>query len=317
MTAISWRLSPRNGLIARHRRLALLLRTPSVLASVLWLAIVVIFGTVVAPLVTEVANRQVLTDRLTPPFGLSHGLAGVLGTDPLGRPMLLQLIVGARTSLIIAICAVGVSAIIGTTIGVISGYFGGWVDAILMRLADILHTVPSLLLALVVLYVLQPSLINLILVLGVTRIPVYLRTSRAQVMELRERTFVESAHAIGSGPSRIMALDLAPLVLPTIGTLAMLEVATVILSAAGLSFLGVGLQRPNVDWGIMVSDGKAYLTDAWWVTVLPGLAIVLTALAANIISNWFRAVDNPLHGAPVPLRRHGRQQSSTSAQVES
>jgi peptide/nickel transport system permease protein len=145
-----------------------------------------------------------------------------------------------------------------------------------------------------VLYVLQPSITNLVLVLAVTRIPVYLRTARAQTLELRERVFVESSRSIGASSWRIMAKDITPMVTPTMRTLAMLEVANVILAAASLSFLGIGLQRPDVDWGMMVSDGRSYLNVAWWVTVFPGLTIVATALAASLLSNWLRAIEDPM-----------------------
>ncbi|GAA1995130.1 ABC transporter permease [Nakamurella flavida] len=291
-------------------RLRLLVRSPLVLISVGWLVLLVLVAVIVPFFVTGQANLQDLSLRFAQPFRTDNGPAFVLGADSLGRPILLQIIVGARTSLIVAVFSVGLSAMAGFAIGLVSGFFGGWVDNVLMRIADIMHTVPSLLLALAVLYVLQPSVFNLIAVLAVTRIPVYLRTSRAQALELRERVFVESSRAIGASSWRIIRRDLAPMVAPTIRTLAMLEVATVILAAASLSFLGIGLQRPDVDWGMMVSDGKAYLSSAWWVTVLPGLVIVLTALAANILSNWLRAVEDPAqHGQFLRRRRQGRAAS--------
>jgi peptide/nickel transport system permease protein len=173
-------------------------------------------------------------------------------------------------------------------------------------LADILHTVPSLLLALVVLFVLQPSILNLIIVLGVTRTPLYMRTARAQTLEVRERVFVEVARSLGASHYRIISRDIAPLVFPTIRTLAMLEVATVILAAASLTFLGIGLQRPDVDWGMMVADGRAYLKSAWFVTVFPGVVIVLTAISANIFSNWLRAIEDPANAAYF-LRKRRRK----------
>ncbi|WP_426289800.1 ABC transporter permease (plasmid) [Ensifer adhaerens] len=267
--------------------------SPLAVASAAWLALILVLAFVVAPLVVEQANHQTIGLRFFPPFQLDKGFAFFLGADSLGRPIMLQLIVGARTSVLIAIFAVGISATVGYAIGLVSGYFGGWVDNILLRIADIIHTVPSLLMALVVLFVLEPSILNLIIVLGITRIPVYLRTSRTQTMEVRERMFVEVARAMGASNWRIMTREIAPLVFPTIRTLAMLEVAAVILSAASLTFLGIGLQRPDVDWGMMVSDGRAYLKSAWFVAVFPGLVIVLTALSANILSNWLRAVEDP------------------------
>ena len=271
----------------------MLRHSPSAALSVFWLIALVVIALVGPLFVTDAANLQNLSLRFLEPFTLDEGWAYVLGADSLGRPMLLQLVVGARTSLVVAVITVAISALLGFAIGLVSGYFGGWVDTVLMRLADILHTIPSLLLALAVLYVLQPSIGNLILVLAITRIPVYLRTARAQTLELRERVFVESARSIGSTDLRILIKDIAPMVGPTIRTLSMLEVANVLLAAASLSFLGVGLQRPDVDWGMMVADGRSYLSSAWWVTVLPGLTIVITALAANVLSNWLRAVEDP------------------------
>jgi peptide/nickel transport system permease protein len=274
-----------------------LVRSPSALLSSGWLAFLVLVAIVLPPIVEEAANRQDLTLRLLPPFSLDNGFAFILGADGLGRPQLLQLVMGTRTSLLVAASAVFIAAVIGFAIGLVSGYFGGWVDEVLMRIADIMHTIPSLLLALAVLYVLQPSIANLIIVLAVTRIPVYLRVARAQALELRERVFVESSRAVGAGDWRIIWTDLTPMVLPTIRTVAMLEVASVLLAAAGLSFLGIGLQRPDVDWGMMVADGRPYLNTAWWVTVFPGLVIVLTALAANLLSNWLRAAEDPTQSA--------------------
>lgn len=282
------------GFLSRHPRLRMLLASPLAVASTAWLALLVLVGLVVPALVAEQANRQNLALRFVEPFSLEHGAAFVLGADGLGRPMLLQLIVGAQTSLLVAAFAVAISAALGFTTGIVSGYFGGWLDQGLMRIADILHTIPSLLLALVVLYVLQPSVTNLIIVLAITRIPLYLRTSRAQALELRERVFVEASHAVGASAPRIIFRDIAPLVIPTMRTLAMLEIGTVILAAASLSFLGIGLQRPDVDWGMMVADGRSYLQRAWWITVFPGVVVVLTALAANILSNWMRAVEDPV-----------------------
>jgi peptide/nickel transport system permease protein len=287
---------PKSGFAARLRRSPrwqMFWRSPLTVISVAWLLFVLIIALVGPHFVADQANLQNIALRFFKPFTLNKGFEFILGADSLGRPILLQLIMGAETSMLIAIFAVGTSALLGYAIGLAAGYFGGWLDNILLRLADILHTVPSLLLALVVLFVLQPSVLNLIIVLGITRTPVYLRTARAQTLEIRERMFVEVARAIGASHWRIITRDIAPLVFPTIRTLAMLEVATVILAAASLTFLGIGLQRPDVDWGMMVADGRAYLKTAWFVTVFPGIAIVLTALAANIFSNWLRAVEDP------------------------
>lgn len=267
--------------------------SPMVIGSTIWLAIIVLVAVFGPALVAEKANLQNLSLRFFPPFQLQQGIEFILGADSLGRPLLLQLALGAQTSMIIALFAVGGSSLIGYAIGLVAGYFGGWVDNGLLRIADILHTIPSILLALVVLFILQPSILNVIIVLGITRIPVYLRTARAQTVEIKERTFVEVARSMGASHWRIMTREIAPLVFPTIRTLAVLEVAMVILAAASLTFLGIGLQRPDVDWGMMVADGKAYLKTAWFVAVFPGFVIVLTALSASILSNWLRAVEDP------------------------
>jgi peptide/nickel transport system permease protein len=286
--------------------------SPLAVISVLWLLFIIAIALVGPSFVAEQANHQDISLRFFKPFSTERGFAFFLGADSLGRPILLQLVIGAQTSMTIAFFAVGISAIVGCIIGLVSGYFGGWVDDILQRIADILHTVPSLLLALVVLFILQPSILNLIIVLGITRTPVYIRTARAQTLEVRERTFVEVARAAGATNWRIMTRDIAPMVFPTIHTLAMLEVATVILSAASLTFLGIGLQRPDVDWGMMVADGRAYLRSAWFVTVFPGVVIVLTALAANIFSNWLRAVEDPTQS--ILFFRKRRESRDTEAQ---
>ena len=284
---------PRQSWFQRSERWQMFTASPLVVASATWLVFIVLVAIFAPALVSEAANLQNLKLRFYAPFQFDQGLQFFLGGDSLGRPILLQLAMGAQTSMIIAFFAVGMSSAIGYAIGLVAGYFGGWVDNALLRIADILHTVPSILLALVVLFILQPSVFNVIIVLGITRIPVYLRTARAQTVEIKERTFVEVARSMGASHWRIMTREIAPLVFPTIRTLAVLEIAMVILAASSLTFLGIGLQRPDVDWGMMVADGKTYLKSAWFVAVFPGVIIVLTALSASILSNWLRAVEDP------------------------
>lgn len=282
---------------SRWHRVRLLVRMPLPLAAAVVLVLIVLVSIVGPMFFSGAAQRQDLSYRLLEPFHLKDGFGWVLGGDTLGRPMLLQVIVAARTSLIIAALSVGLSAIIGSAIGLLSGYVGGWVDASVMRISDIIHTLPSLLLALVILYVLSPSITNLIVVLALTRLPIYMRVARAQALEIRERVFVEASRALGARSWRIILADIRPMVAPTVMTVAMLEVGNVMLQAAGLSFLGVGLQRPDVDLGILVASGREYLSHAWWVTLFPGVLIVVIALAANILSNWLRAVDDPAQSA--------------------
>lgn len=294
----------------RRRRTRVLLRSPLPLTAAIVLTLIVL-ASVLGPLFfSETAQRQDLSMRLAPPFSTENGFSFVLGGDPLGRSILLQLLLAARTSLLIALLAVGMSALVGSAIGVISGYVGGWLDALIMRISDVIHTLPSLLLALVILYVLSPSITNLVVVLALTRLPIYMRVARAQTLEIRERVFVEASKALGARQGRIMMSDVRPMVAPTVLTVAMLEVAHVILQAAGLSFLGVGLQRPDIDLGIMVAAGREFLSQAWWVTLFPGLLVVAIALAANILSNWLRAVDDPAQNAVFVSRKALREEEA-------
>ena len=160
--------------------------------------------------------------------------------------------------------------------------------------ADVIMSFPSLLLAVVVLYMFEPRVANLVLVLAVTRIPVYLRTTRAEVLEIRERMFVAAARVMGASPLRIVLRHVAPIVLPTLITVATLDFAFVMLAESALSFLGIGIQPPEITWGLMVAQGHNYLSQAWWLSFFPGLAIMLATLSANLLSNWLRLVTDPV-----------------------
>ena len=293
--------------VPRWARLRLLVRMPLPLTAAVLLVLLTLVAVSGPLLASDVAERQDLDLRFAHPFDLSNGWLYVFGGDALGRSVLAQLAVGARATFLVASCAVALAAVLGFALGLVCGYRGGWLDGSIMRIADVLHTLPSLLLALAVLFVLSPSMTNLIVVLAITRLPVYMRVARAQALEIRERVFVEAARAMGATRSRIMFRDVRPLITPTVLTVSMLELAQVMLAAAGLSFLGVGLQRPDIDWGTMVAEGRGVLAEAWWVTVFPGLAIVVTALAANILSNWMRAAGDPLQGSLLAASTLGRE----------
>ncbi len=189
--------------------------------------------------------------------------------------------------------AVTGSMLLGTTLGVIAGYSRKTFSMVILRLADVIMSFPSLLLAVIVLYMLPPSILNLVIVLSITRIPIYLRTSRAEVLEIRERMFVQAAQVMGAGTSRIIFRHILPMVLPTILTIATLDFAVVMLAESSLSFLGIGIQAPEITWGLMVSQGRPYLTTAWWLSFWPGLAIILTTLSLNLVSNWLRIALDP------------------------
>lgn len=193
----------------------------------------------------------------------------------------------------VAAGAVAAALTIGALLGLVAGYLGRNVSQAIMRLADVIMSFPSLLLAVVVLYLLGPSIPNMILVLAITRIPIYLRTTRAEVLEVRERMFVQAAVVMGASHRRIIFRHILPVIAPTLVTIATLDFAFVMLAESSLSFLGIGIQPPNITWGLMVSQGRPYLNTAWWLAFWPGLMIVITALSLNLLSNWMRVALDP------------------------
>ena len=217
----------------------------------------------------------------------------ILGADALGRPLLARIIVAAQNTLMIAAGAVALSATIGAGLGLVAGYGPKWLGTAIMRLADVIMSFPSLLLAVIVLYMLSPSVGNVILVLAITRIPIYLRTTRAEVLEIKERMFVQAAQVMGASSTRIVLRHILPMVIPTLVTIATLDFAFVMLAESALSFLGIGIQPPEITWGLMVAQGKQYLANAWWLAFWPGLAIILTTLSLNLLSNWLRIALDP------------------------
>jgi peptide/nickel transport system permease protein len=263
------------------------------LASAIFLILMILAAAIGPELLVDTGTRMNLQMRNAPPFSLEHGFAYFLGGDALGRPILPRLLVAARTTLLITLAVVACSMVLGALLGLFAGYFGRRIDSLIMRVADVVMSFPSLLLAVIVLYVLEPRVGNVVIVLAITRTPVYIRVARAEVLEVRERLFIDGARAAGASDLRIMALHIAPIVLPTIFTVATLDFANVMLAESALSFLGIGVQPPGVTWGLMVATGRNYLTTAWWLAFWPGLAILLTALAANLLSNWLRIAMDP------------------------
>ncbi|YCI06947.1 ABC transporter permease (plasmid) [Ensifer sp. D2-11] len=243
-------------------------------------------------LVGDAAGGVNFAGRNAPPQ-FEKGFLYILGGDNLGRSLLARIIVGAQTTMAVAVTAVITSVVVGALLGLIAGYRGGLVSDVIMRLTDMIMSFPSLLTALVVLYVLGPSVANLVIVLAITRIPVYLRTTRAEVMEARSRVFVTAAIAMGASPARVLFRHIAPVVLPTLLTIAAVDFAAVIITESGLSFLGLGIQAPDFTWGSMVATGRNYIASAWWLSFWPGLAITLTALSLNILASWLRIATDP------------------------
>ncbi|GAA1244790.1 ABC transporter permease subunit [Janibacter melonis] len=287
----------------------LLLRDRVATAAAVVLALVLLTAAIGPMLVGDAANRIDLARGRQAPFSLESGWLDVLGTDLLGRSLLARLVVAARTTILVAVPAVLVAAVIGSAIGMWAGYHRGRRETIAMRVADVILSFPSLLLAVVVLYVFSPSAANIVLVLAITRIPIYLRTARAEAAELQSRTFVDAARTFGTPSGAIIRRHVLPVILPTLLTVATLEFCFVILAESSLSFLGIGIQPPDVSWGLMVSQGRAYLQTAWWLSFFPGLAIVLTTVSASILAAWVRLATDPAQRWRLALPRSARRRS--------
>jgi len=248
-----------------------------------------------APLVAPYSFGQMsLENRLKPPNWLSGGSSThLLGTDPLGRDMLSRVIWAARTSLGIAGISVLVALVFGVMMGLLSGYYGGWLDGLVMRLADIQLSFPYLLLAIAVMALLKPTLANLILVLALRSWVVYARTVRGSVLVAKQREFVEATAALGATDRRIITRHITPNVIAPIIVISSFQLAELIIAESSLSFLGLGVQPPTPSWGGMLSQGREYLTSAWWLGVFPGLAIILTVLCINLCGDALRYAMDP------------------------
>ena len=280
----------RDGPTAMRR----MVRHPQVLIGTIivgLLLLVVLLGPVLAP---HNPTAQELANRLKPPFWMEKGsLQYPLGTDDLGRDILSRMMYGVRISLLVGGLAVVISGAIGITLGLASGYFGGWVDDVLMRICDVQLSIPLTLLAISVIAVVGSSLPTLIAVLGLTQWVMYARVVRGEALSCREREYVEAARAIGATHLRILRTCILSNAVPTILVTATLRMATVVMIEAGLSYLGLGIQPPNPSLGSMLSDGRQYLATAWWLSTFPGLAIVVIVLGINLLGDGLRDVLDP------------------------
>ena len=242
-----------------------------------------------APLIAPYApDTQHLSKRLASPGG-----GFLLGTDDLGRDTFSRMVYGVRISLTVGFVAVGISVIIGTCLGLISGFFGGWVDTLIMRFVDIMLCFPTFFLILLVIAFLEPNIYNVMTVIGLTSWPGLTRLVRAEVLSMREREFILAARLLGLSNLRIFFVHLLPNVISPIIVSATLGVGDAILTESGLSFLGLGVQPPTASWGQMLSAGKEYIYVAWWLTLFPGLAILLTVLSFNMLGEGLRDIFDP------------------------
>ena len=294
LTRLSVQSGPRwRREMARAGRSMVAARWPLLALFILFVvAVVAMFGPAFSPMDP---NRQNIMLRLAEPGAAgARGAIHWLGSDGLGRDVLSRLLYGARISLLVGICAILVGGTIGVVAGLVSGYFGGWIDDIIMRLGDIQLAFPFILLAIMFLVVLGPGVGNLILVLGIGQWVTYARIVRAQTLSLREKEFVEAARALGDTTPSIIFRTILPNIVAPLTVIASFNVAAVILSEAALSFLGLGVPPEVPTWGSMLAESREQLlANKWWLAVFPGLAIVVTVLSFNILGDWLRDFLDP------------------------
>ena len=264
-----------------------------------WLSVIVIACLAIAALGGEAIapwdpNALDLANVFKPPVWAEAGsISHPLGTDNLGRDIFSRIIAGARVSFTVSLYVILLSGGVGALVGLVAGYFGGIVDAVLMRIADIQMSIPSLALALMLAAVLRPSFSTVVTVIVITYWTWYARIVRGEVLSLKDRDYVALARIAGCSAITILRRHLLPNIANTLLVLATLQVGQVIVFEASLSFLGLGIQQPDVSWGLMLADARGYMTKAWWLIAMPGVVIMLTCLSCNLVGDWLRDTLDP------------------------
>lgn len=278
---------------ARHRSLwgdALrrLSRNPGAMVGAVIL-MVMILAAILAPVISRYDPVAMApSERLQPP-----NTQYWFGTDAFGRDIFTRVVYGGRISLRVGIISVAIAAVLGVTAGLIAGYFGGRTDNVIMRLVDITLAFPGILLALVVVAILGPGLFNAMIAVGIAAAPTYARVARGMVLKTRADVYVEAAISVGCPPGRIIVRHILPNILGALVVIATLGVAGAIIAGAALSFLGLGAGPPTPEWGLMLGEGRSYLRRAWWITTIPGLAIMITVLSINLLGDGLRDALEP------------------------
>lgn len=268
----------------------------------------VLFGLITLGILIVVA----LTDQWLAPYGFNDvnvpdqlqppSPAHPFGTDNLGRDVFSRVLLGAKVSLQVGIVAVGLSLTVGTAIGVLAGYFGGRIDDLLMRSMDVLFAFPAILMAIAVLAILGPGTTNAMVAIGIVYTPIFARVARASALSVREAVYVRAARSAGASDLRIMRLHILPNIAAPVIVQASISLAFAILAEAALSFLGLGTQAPNPSWGRMLSEGREFIQQAWWMALFPGLAIFVTVLAFNMLGDALRDALDPRQASAMESR---------------
>ena len=249
--------------------------------------------------------QQSLPDKLTPPIGWGGAWSHPLGTDQLGRDILARLIDGARISLLVSLAAVIIAAVLGTALGLIAGYIGGKIDTLIISAADVQMAFPGVLAGLILVAAFGPSVWLVIVVIAISSWMVFTRVGRGLVFTLKTSLYVEASELAGASSRRIMWRHLLPNLVSSLITLSVLELAAAILSESAFAFLGFGVQPPRSSWGLMIQEGRNYITDGWWIVTFAGMAIAIVVLGVNLLSLWLQSFNDVAEREQIILERPG------------
>jgi peptide/nickel transport system permease protein len=258
------------------------------LIMVAFILLVALLGPAVVAFPEDATGTTRMSKRLTAPNDTF-----VMGTDDVGRDVFSRTVIATQTSLVIGVTVLIIAIVIGVPLGAVAGYLGGWVDEVIMRVTDVFMTVPALLLAMAMAAALGAGMINAMIAIALVWWPGYTRLTRAQVLSLRERDFIESGRALGASPWHIIRRHILPNVVSPVIVKASLDMGFAILVTAGLGYIGVGVQAPTPEWGVMISEGRGLLREAWWISLFPGLAMFITVLGFNLLGDGLRDVFDP------------------------